>query len=61
MKNFHEIVNDRDNEFNIFKLKFNSEFEGIIGSFSYSDKLISILETKHFPANDSVNVDLDSL
>jgi len=53
-------VNDHENEFNIFKLKFEGDFEGYIGTFSYSDKLINTLFTSE-QLNESVEIDMNDL
>jgi len=60
MKNYHGIINDHESDFNLFKLNFENDFEGYIGTFSYSDKLINTLFT---PAQmeESVNIDLAEL
>jgi len=57
MKNYHGIVNDNKSDFNLFKLTFESDFEGYIGTFSYSDKLINSLFTAA-QLEESVNIDI---
>lgn len=60
MKNYHGIINDHENDFNLFKLKFEDDFEGYIGTFSYSDKLINTLFNSD-QLNESVQIDMTDL